>query len=76
MTWIPGNQKFPAFFTSDRVPHGLARQIVIGFHSPGSDLFYHHQGDIDSAQLLIRAQIPTEAQRPQAINQGLLDLGR
>lgn len=76
MAWIPGSQRFPAYFTSDRIPHALARQIVIGFRSPGLDLFYDEQSDIDSAQLLIRGQIPTEAQRPQAMNQGLLDLGR
>ncbi len=76
MAWIPGSQRFPAYFTSDRVPNGLARQIVIGFRSPGFDLFYTEQGDIVTSQLLIRGQIPTEAQRPQAMNQGLLDLGR
>lgn len=75
MTWIPGSQRFPFYPTSDRLPHALSRQIVIGFRSAGRDLFYQDPGDILTPQIRIRGQLPKGPQIPPAMRQGLIDLG-
>jgi hypothetical protein len=73
--WIPGYQRFMRSFTSDRIANALCSQIMIGQRSPGLDLFYQDPGDIFSAQIMMRSQIPDIPQVSIGQNKGLQRLG-
>lgn len=71
--WFPGNQRFPFYPTSDRVPNAVLRDIKS--RRPQRDLFYQNPSDIFTIQLMMRSSLPAIPQAPKGVDQGLKDLG-